>query len=245
MRSRFIYLVLLALKAFARLFYRHDTAWISHDGDGDPWKEFRLVVVLNHTSLFEWLYAGSVPNRFLRRLAEHAVVPVADKTINRPIIGRFFRLIIANPVSITREADHTWQTVLEHIGSEEMIIIFPEGRMKRANGLDKDGRPMSTRGGVADILRQHEGGPMLIAYSGGMHHVQAPGQQLPRLFKTLRLRLEGLEIERYRQEIGDGFKHPEFKRAVRRDLDRRRDLHCTPLEEAAGIFYPAPPETHT
>ncbi|MFQ5350817.1 MAG: hypothetical protein ACE5EG_10280, partial [Thermoanaerobaculia bacterium] len=64
MRCRFIYLILLALKAFSHLFYKHDTAWISTIGDGDPWKEFRLVVVLNHTSLFEWLYAGSVPNSF-------------------------------------------------------------------------------------------------------------------------------------------------------------------------------------
>ena len=124
-----------------------------------------------------------------------------------------------------------------------MIIIFPEGRMKRANGLDKHGRPMTVRGGIADILRQHEGGPMLIAYSGGMHHIQVPGQHLPRLFRTIRLRFEGLEIEAYRQGIGMHLKPIDFKRAVRSDLERRRDLYCPPLEAAAGIRYPSPPAT--
>ncbi len=37
----------------------------------------------------------------------------------------------------TRRADHTWQTVLEHTGSDKMTLIFPEGRMERADGLDK------------------------------------------------------------------------------------------------------------
>jgi hypothetical protein len=185
--------------------------------------------------------AGSVPNRFLWRLASHAVVPVADKTISRPLVGRFFRLIIPKPVSITREADDTWRSVLEHLDSEAMLIIFPEGRMKRATGLDKQGRAMTVRGGIADILRQHAGGPMLIAYNGGMHHIQVPGQHLPRLFKTIRIRFEGLEIESYSRSIGSDLKSAEFKRAVRQDLDGRRDLHCPPLEEAAGVRYPLPP----
>jgi 1-acyl-sn-glycerol-3-phosphate acyltransferase len=241
-RTRLIYLVLLVLKGLSHLFYRHDTAWHSLPGDGDPWKRFRLVVVLNHTSLFEWLYAGSVPNSFLWRLARHSVVPVADKTLNRPLVGSFFRLIVPNPIAITREADHTWQSVLERLGSDSMLIIFPEGRMKRADGLDGSGRPMTARGGIADILREHEGGPMLIAYGGGMHHIQVPGQRLPRLFKTIRMRFEGTDIESYRQEIGTDLKPAEFKRAVRRDLDQRRDLHCPPLEAAAGISYPLPPK---
>ncbi len=238
MRHHLIYLVLLLLKAYSRLFYKQQTEWVQPIGDEDPWRPFRLVIVLNHTSLFEWLYAGTVPNSFLRRLADQAVVPVADKTLSRPIVGRFFRLIIPNCVPITREADHTWQSVLGQIDSESMLIIFPEGRMKRADGLDKHGRPMSARGGIADILLRHKGGPMMIAYSGGMHHIQVPGERLPRLFKTLRIRYEALDIDEYRQGIGLDLKPIEFKRAVRRDLDRRRDLHCGPLERQSGIRYP-------
>ena len=240
MRQRLIFLILLVLHVVARTFYRHDIRWLG-EHDHDPWdQEFRVVVVLNHTSLFEWLFAGSVPIKFLRRLSDHAVVPVADTTMRRPLVGRFFRLIVPHPVEITREADHTWQTVLQRIGSE-MLIIFPEGRLKRADGLDKRGLPMTVRGGIADILRKHPGGPMLIAYSGGMHHIQVPGEHLPRPFKTIRMLLESTEIEAYRDTIQPGLKPAEFKRAVRADLERRRDLHCPPMEAAAGIRYPTPP----
>ena len=46
--------------------------------------------------------------------------------------------------------------------------------MKRANGMDLEGMPMTIRGGVADLLMAIPGGRMLIAYSGGLHHVQVP-----------------------------------------------------------------------
>ena len=56
--------------------------------------------------------------------------------------------------------------------------------MKRRNGLDSQGQPMTVRGGIADILEAIPSGPMLIAYSGGLHHVQAPGETLPAVFRT-------------------------------------------------------------
>ena len=65
-----------------------------------------------------------------------------------------------------------------------MVIILPEGRMKRENGLDLHGNPMNVRGGIADILLAMKQGRMLIAYSGGLHHVQFPGG-VPRIFKTV------------------------------------------------------------
>ena len=63
---------------------------------------------------------------------------------------------------------------VERTGDDSMVLILPEGRMRRRNGLDSEGRPMTARGGVADILRAIDDGQLLMAYSGGLHHVQIP-----------------------------------------------------------------------
>ena len=96
--------------------------------------------------------------------------------------------------------------------------------MMRADGLDASGGPMTVRGGIADVLAAIGTGRMLLAYSGGLHHVQVPGRW-PRPWKTVRVRAEVLEIEAYRREILDRVGPEDFKRAVKEDLERRRDLH--------------------
>ena len=98
--------------------------------------------------------------------------------------------------------------------------------MKRPNGLDKHGNPMTVRGGIADILQALGKGSMLVAYSGGLHHVQMPGQVVPRLFRTLRMSLEELDIADYIEALGGTDDPQEFKLRVKRDLERRRDLYC-------------------
>src|SRR4029077_15050444 len=97
-------------------------------------------------------------------------------------------------------------------------------------GLDSEGKPMTVRGGIADIVETIGDGRMLLAYSGGLHHVQIPGERWPRLFKTIRLRLELLDIAEYRDQMMEAGGGPRgFKRAVVNDLERRRDLLC-PIE---------------
>lgn len=224
MRQFLSYGMLLAAKAYSRLLYRFETEWVE-EPPRHPWRDIRLVCFLNHTSLFEWLFVGLCPNSFLWEVASKAVVPAADKTVKRPIVGRFISLLVRHPVSITREADHTWDAVLERIGPRSMVIILPEGRMRRGTGLDVEGNPMTARGGIADILRVLPGGRMLMAYSGGLHHVHVPGERWPRFFRTLRMRLEIVDIETYRGALMDGDGLGGFKRAVKRDLDDRRDRH--------------------
>ena len=86
------------------------------------------------------------------------------------------------------------------------------------------------RGGIADILGTVDTGRMLLAYSGGLHHVHAPGDRFPRLFRTVWLGLETLDIPTYRDSILAAPDEDGFKRAVIADLTRRRDLYC-PTEE--------------
>jgi 1-acyl-sn-glycerol-3-phosphate acyltransferase len=217
--------LLLSLKVVSRIFYRHDVRWIGEVPER-PWDNVRILTFLNHTSLYEWLFVGSAPNRLLRRIAVHGHIPVADITISRPLYGRFIRMLAPRFLSITREPDHTWQAVLDTIDKDSLVIIFPEGRMKRANGLDKHGNPMTVRGGIADLLRAVPGGRMVIVYSGGLHHVQVPGQKFPNLFKTIRLGFEFHDIEQYRNQLREASNGKEFKKMVRADLERRRDLHC-------------------
>jgi hypothetical protein len=222
-RKYFVFCFLAWLRLIAKLFWRVRVGWVGPVPD-DPWAGIRLVCFLHHTSLFEWLFLGAVPLRFVWRVAAHGVVPAAEKTIRRPLVGLFFKAIAAHVVSITRERDHTWRSVLTRIDPDSMVIILPEGRMMRPNGLDADGRPMTVRGGISDILEAIPGGPMLVAYSGGLHHVQAPGEHLPRLFRTIRLNIEWLDLGAFRDGIRRrAVSDAAFKRTVVSDLESRRD----------------------
>jgi 1-acyl-sn-glycerol-3-phosphate acyltransferase len=225
LKSNFVYLLLLGIKLFSSVFYRFKIKWIGKT-PADPWANLRLVLVLNHTSLYEPLFAGFLPNRFLKNIANNGLVPVADKTLNRPFVGRFYSVVAANVVSVTRLRDNTWDYFVDRIQPTSLVILAPEGRMKRANGKDLEGLPMTIRGGVADLLREIPGGRMLIAYSGGLHHVQVPNQLIPKIFKTLCMNIENLDIIHYRNTILRRVGQRDFKMGVIHDLEIRRRAHC-------------------
>ncbi|HEV7517189.1 MAG TPA: hypothetical protein VGR07_12880 [Thermoanaerobaculia bacterium] len=227
MRDVVVFLLLDLVKVVSNLFYRIDMRFLG-EVPARPWNGIRLVAFLNHTSLFEPLYAGGCPPSFLFRLARHGVLPIARKTSDRAVVGRFFGLVAKHVISITRERDETWEAVLRRIDPDAMVVLFPEGRMKRANGLDSEGRPMTVRGGIAEILDSIGDGRMLIAYSGGLHHVQVPGQRWPRLWRTIRMNLEVVDLGAYQRERMAEAGREGFKRAVIADLERRRDLYCPP-----------------
>jgi hypothetical protein len=219
-----VFSVLFSLKVLSRIFYRYDFGWVG-DVPPKPWRAHRVVAFLNHTSLFEPVFLGIVPTSFIWRLAAHGVVPAAEKTTGRPLVGLVFKFVAHHVIAITRERDATWFAVLNQIDPSSMVIIAPEGRMKRANGLDLNGNPMTVRGGIADILLAVKEGRMLIAYSGGLHHVQVPGH-IPNVFKTVRLRVEVVDVARYIEEQTAKGGPEQFKKNVMRDLDARRDTYC-------------------
>lgn len=221
LRTIAVYTLLTFLKYVSKIFYRHDFAFIGPTPK-DPWAGLRVVAFLNHTSLFEPVFLGGVPSRFLWRLAAHGVVPAADKTTGRPLVGLIFKFVAHHVIAITRERDDTWFAVLQKIDPDSMLVIAPEGRMKRANGLDVNGKPMTVRGGIADILLAVKEGRMLLAYSGGLHHVQIPGH-IPSVFETVRMRIENIEIADYIREMMERGGPEMFKKNVMKDLDRRRD----------------------
>lgn len=103
-------------------------------------------------------------------------------------------------------------------------MIAPEGRMKRPNGLDRMGKKMTVKGGVADIIESMNEGGMLLCFSGGLHHVQAPGQLLPMPFKTIKMNLAYFDIKEYKESFPGSVR--ERKIAMVADLQNRLETDC-------------------
>jgi len=218
------FVLLSGVKIFSHLFFRGEFFW-PEPKPRDPF-DVKLIVFLNHTSLYEPLYLQAAPFSFLWKLTRHVHVPGADITLNRPLVGRFWKMLFPRISTITRKKDESWELFLKQINSQSIIAIAPEGRMKRLNGLDKFGKKMTVRGGVADIIERLGKGRMLICLSGGLHHVQTPGIMIPKLFKTIQMRFEVIEIEEYLQSFS---KEPKRRKLeIIQDLQRRLDEDCPP-----------------
>ncbi|MDH3734013.1 MAG: 1-acyl-sn-glycerol-3-phosphate acyltransferase [Gemmatimonadota bacterium] len=225
MRSYLVFLLLFALKLVCRAFFRVRLDWLKDEPD--PWSNLRVLALLNHTSLFEPVFVAAAPNRLLWQLAAHGVLPVANKTMERPLVGRFFRLVARHVIPITRERDDTWELVLDRIHDPKaLIVILPEGRMMRPTGLDLHGNPMTVRGGIADLFGAVKSGKLFLGHSHGLHHIHAPGDRFPKLFQRVTLACETIDIPEYRAALIAEAGEEHFKRAVIEDLTRRRDECC-------------------
>ncbi|MEO0336348.1 MAG: hypothetical protein AAF202_08135, partial [Pseudomonadota bacterium] len=197
MKRFFVFIFVGSVKLVARLFYRFEVNWVAGSELSD-WRQIRTFAFLNHTSLFEPLFLSTMPWRFLWHGSKHALLPIADKTMNRPFLGSLLSFMAPDVVSITRKKDESWDGFLHKLGPETVVCLAPEGRMMRANGLDSNGKPMTVRGGISDILWHIDDGYLLFGYSGGLHHVQTPGEKFPKLFKTIKIKYEAILISDYK-----------------------------------------------
>lgn len=217
------FFILSTVKTISSIFWTAKFYWLT-DKPKDHWKKARLFVFLNHTSLYEPLFTQALPYSYLWHLAAHINVPGADITMDRPIVGRFWKLMVPNMATVTRKKDATWDNYLNSIHDQSVIMITPEGRMKRPNGLDKFGRPMTVRGGVADIIEGLDSGAMILCFSGGLHHVQSPGQFFPRLFKSIHMNLSFHDIREYKAQFQGTPR--ERKIQMVQDLQTRLNRDC-------------------
>jgi len=219
----FSYVLLSLTKCVSALFYRFQVEWLSHDRF-EVVDEVRLLVLLNHTSLFEPLLVSVTPFQVIWHICRRLQIPVADTTSQRPIVGRLLTSLVPGMVPISRKRDHSWQQFLSQISEKTLVAILPEGRMKRGNGLDKFGNPMTVRGGVADILGRIDSGKILFVYSGGLHHIQIPGEAKVGLFKSIRVNLEMVDVVDYKQQL-QAADQPAFVRNVVNDMQARLRSH--------------------
>ncbi len=207
----------LGVKAFSKTFYRLEMTKVNDSPDF--WEDVNIFAFFNHTSLFEPILFSSLPNHFFIKNMKRTVVPGADITMDRPFVGRLYKSIFPQIVSISRKRDDTWVDFMNRVKKGSLVVIAPEGRMMRPNGLDKHGNPMTIKSGIADIIQKTDGGNMLLAYSGGLHHVQKPGEPFFRLFKKLQMTYERVNIAQYKELLRS--EEPGFHRRVVDDLSER------------------------
>lgn len=219
--SQIRFLFLAGLKILSYAIYPADLKWLTKKPKN--WNEISLILIFNHTSLFEFLYGVSLPFSFLRELSSRLIVPVADTTL-KTILGRAVISHIApHVVPITRKRDESWQLFLQKIDTQKHICIFlPEGRMKRLNGLDKNGQPMSVKSGTVDILKKFRGKKMVFVYGKGLHHILSPGQMIPRVFKKIEAKLEYLSVDAYLEKFKD---KENMIQLICQDLEKRQNMY--------------------
>ena len=218
MKNLISFFILISIKVFSKIFYRYKIHWPEKE---IIWDDIKLIVFLNHTSLFEFLFIGFLPVSFLWKLSKRMIAPGADKTLDRPVVGAFFKLFSPGMTSISRKRDDTWEHFMNSIAANSIILIAPEGRMKRKNGLDLDGNKMTVKPGVVDILSGLNSGQMIVAHSAGLHHVQIPDEGLPRIFKTLEIRLSVFDIKTYTESFNEPIGEKNWRKLVLDDLQQK------------------------
>jgi hypothetical protein len=85
---------------------------------------------------------------------------------------------------------------------------------------------MTVRAGIAEILEALPDGRILTVYSGGLHHIQAPGELLARPFKPILCRFEMIDIADFKRDLPVKYPGLAFRKAVISDLTERRDAYC-------------------
>lgn len=216
--------ILCLVKSSRYWCYPTRAEWVTPPPDKD-WKDVRLILILNHTSMMEFVYATAMPTKFLWQMAKRLIFPVADSSLKKPQ-GKMLKLFAPRVASLSRKRDVTWQDFLDQLASDSILIFMPEGRMKRPSGLDKNGNPMTVRSGICDLLPQFAGENMIVAYSGGLHHVMAPGQVVPRPFRKLTVNLESVNIDEYLNQFNHIEDEKQRRDAICKDLDQRREQYC-------------------
>jgi hypothetical protein len=236
MRHLLAFLLLALVKVISGLFYKCQLKWLT-PVPINPWtKDIRLIIFLNHTSLYEPLFLQIPPFCYLWDISARASVPAADVTLQRPVVGLFWKLLLPNIVPVTRRNDGSWDHYVASIKKEDIVMIAPEGRMKRPNGLDKFGKKMTVRGGVADIIMSMDEGVALICLSGGLHHVQAPGEHVPKLFENITMNISSLDIKTYKEQFPKDFRLQ--KLAIVQDLQNRLENDCPKMSRSNSSLLP-------
>ena len=85
---------------------------------------------------------------------------------------------------------------------------------------------------IEHIIDRLEDGTILLCHSGGLHHIQKPGQHLPRIFQPIRMHVEVIELTEYKARFSKNTR--ERKIQIVQDLQNRLDTECPQFFERSA-----------
>ncbi|NGX61141.1 MAG: 1-acyl-sn-glycerol-3-phosphate acyltransferase [Chlamydiae bacterium] len=147
---------------YAKIFYRHKVYGKSHVPKGGG------IITPNHTSFLDPPLVGiSCPTKihFLAR----------DTLFQKRFLGWLIPKLNSHPVKRQKGNVQAMRTVIDLVGKEEKVLIFPEGRRS------PDGKFLSGQLGVG-MLVQRTGCNVIPVYIHGTHAVWPVGKKFFKLF---------------------------------------------------------------
>lgn len=154
--------VIVIMKGFFKLFYRHKVYGLEHYYEGGA------LITSNHTSFYDPpLLAVSWPEEvhFLAR----------ESLFRSPLFGSFIRKLNSHPVSGGAKDIKTFRTLCTLLDEEKKVLLFPEGERT------KDNRLAPFKPGISFLmLRTHKA--IIPSYLVGPYDVWPRARKLPKLF---------------------------------------------------------------
>ena len=77
-------------------------------------EKINLILFLNHTSLFEFIFITIVPIKYLWRMSEKLIFPVADISYDKFLFGNFIKKLGPYPIRISRKEINLGAIFLEN-----------------------------------------------------------------------------------------------------------------------------------
>ncbi len=107
---------------------------VSHkDLDNLP-REGAAVVVCNHVSYVDALILAGACRRLMRFVMDHSI-------FKNKFLGWFFRAVKAIPIAPAhhdqKTYDQAFESISEALNNEEIICIFPEGKLTRTGDINE------------------------------------------------------------------------------------------------------------
>lgn len=187
-----------------KILYRCSWTWIGKNSDRG-FQDMKALFLMNHTSYADHMIFVLVPINVIYKMFWNARIAVAQHQVKN--FKGLLQYLENNIVPLSRQRDDSWNNYLSNANAKSIFVMYPEGTRMSPEGLDKNGKKVRVKGGVADILELLPDGDIVILYLDGFYEILGAGMKFPKLFKKVRVTAEVVDIAALKHELAYTGRH--------------------------------------